>query len=483
MSFVRVSSSAIALVIAVLSTACRPAESKPPQVAALETPAKAKATRQVGVTLDASQTVLASDKPTELFVRVRVAGLPIAREKRPPINLALVVDTWGSMAGPAIERAREACSTFADALGEGDTLSIVSFGSKPTVLLPARKLDAEARAAARAAIGSMKAEGTTDMGGGLAAGLNEVSRHLTAEKINRVVLLGDGVPNDPALMASLGERARQLGAPITSLGLGVDFDETLMTGLARTSGGAFHFVAEASEVAAVFEREVSQMQRLVARGSWVEVTPGPGVTIKEAIGVEASATGRSMRFSVGDLSEGQARDAVLRVEVAPRKADASVELIDASVHYAHAVAGVELVETGFLGARSSADGGAVTEGKRAEIEHLAARLGVADGIVRAIALARAGDVRGARALLDRTTTLATTAAKTFGDDELAKKAAEAKELKKTIASLAPPPEPARVVEGGPHPAPPRPMMKPVAPEVALSIKNAHGGAMRVLQGM
>ena len=64
----------------------------------------------------------------------------------------------------------------------------------------------------------------------------------------------------------------------------------------------------------------------------------------------------------------------------------------------------------FRAITASTNAGSVTEGRNAEVEHLAARLQVADGIVQSIALARGGDVHAARALLDRTIKIAASGA-------------------------------------------------------------------------
>ena len=58
-------------------------------------------------------------------------------------------------------------------------------------------LDKASIARARAQIGAMKARGTTDLAGGLKAGLSEVVQGFQANGINRIVLLGDLVDRGP----------------------------------------------------------------------------------------------------------------------------------------------------------------------------------------------------------------------------------------------------------------------------------------------
>ncbi len=473
--------SALLLSVLALLPACK---ADPPQTPTTPEAAAAapKPASRLEVEVDPSQRVIAADKDAELFVRVRLTGLKLETEKRPPINLVLVADTSGSMVGQPIEREKEACAKLVDALGEKDTLAIVTFGTKPRVLVRATKLDAKARAEAKRSIAAIAAEGTTDLAGGLAAGLGELEHFWAADRINRVVLLGDGVPNDASTIESVVARAKSLNAPITSLGLGAEFDETLMAKIAQDTGAAFHFIDDASRVSTVFEQEITQMKRLAARGTHVELSAGPGVEIVEVLGVPSSL-GKVAQFTLGDLGEGQVRDLVVRLKVAARKDGSNVELLDASASYVHASANVALSDNAFRAITASANAGTVTEGRNPEVEHLAVRLQVADGIVRSIALARGGEVNEARAVLDRTIKLASSGAKTFDDAELEKKSKEARDLKKTIHTLAPPPEVAE--SPAPHESKPPPMMPrpaPMKPDVAMSMKRAHGDAMRSIQG-
>lgn len=438
---------------------------------------------QVEIEITPSQSVVEADKPSELVARFRVRGLPIVGEKRVPINLALVVDSSGSMAGEPINRAREACATLLDALKPDDAVSIVTFGSQPQVVVPAIRISDESRAKAKEAVKGIKAEGTTDMAGGLQGGITQARTFFAPNGINRVVLLGDGVPNDPAATLSFADQAKNQQISVTALGLGIDFDETLMAGVAQRSGGTYHFIDEASRVAKVFEQELSKMQRVVARRAFIDVTPGPSVTIDGALGLPYQLIGRTMRVQLGDIGEGQNRDVVVRVRVTtPRKAGAQIELADAVVRYEVTAAGSPPTVSKFIGLTASSDAAAVKAGQNQEIERQAARLRVADNIVRAIAMARGSDLAGARKLLDATSKFATEGAKRFDDAELLGKVKEIQELKKSIATLVPPPVRHHVGGGIGLGAGRGASALSASPADAMSVRRSHSGAMKVIDG-
>ncbi len=431
------------------------------------------------VEIMASRPVVAASKQESIVVRVRVKGLPLVDQKRPPINVALVVDASGSMEGAGIDEARKACAAVVDQLQDGDALSIVTFGSQPKVVVEATRVSATSKAAAKKAIAAIKAAGTTDMAGGLRVGIEQAKAMIDPNGINRVVLVGDGVPNDPALLVGLAEQARALRLPITSLGLGPEFDETQMSLLAQRSGGSFHFVENGERVVSVFKNEIARMERLVAKNAWVELTPGPGVTLDEAIGMPAGRNGRKLVVSLGDLTEGQARDVLVKVTLTGHADGTKVELLDAMAHYTPTTGGAERSVSEFAALKSSSNPESLKETNR-EVEHQATRLRVADAIVKAMAQARSGDLPGARKLLDAAGKLASEGAKKFDDADLTAKAKEIASLKKTIASLVPAPQ---VLGMGGRPPRLKSDMDAAQPAAAsLEMRKSHGRAMSELQG-
>lgn len=441
-------------------------------------PAAQAPAAQVDVEVTASRPVLAAEKEEEIFVRVRVRGLPLAGRERPPINLAVVVDASGSMDGDGIVQAKAACTGLVDAMRDGDALSIVTFGSRPSAVVSAKRIDDESRAAAKKAISAIVADGTTDMTGGLRVGLEQLREHMKPDGINRIVLVGDGVPNDAPSATAMADQANAQRVPITSLGLGPEFDETLMARVAERSGGSFHFIDDPAKVTQVFQEQIGKMNRLVARNTWVDLAGGPGVTIVEAFGV--SAAGRTARIHIGDLTEGQVRDTYLRVRLSGHRDGLKVELFDATVHHQLPTGGADIPVSTFAALRASSNPEARREANK-EVEHGVAKVRVADGIVRGIALARAGDLAGAKRLLDAVSKVAQEGAKRFEDAELKGRVEEIAKLKKTLHTLAP--APVSPLSGLGRGLDTRPTKASLAtPAESLGVKSSHGDAMRVLQG-
>ncbi|MFK7985595.1 MAG: VWA domain-containing protein [Sandaracinaceae bacterium] len=422
---------------------------------------------------------------SEVISRLRIDTRALEGVERPPINLALVVDTSGSMDGDPISHARHASLSLLDVLHPEDRLSVVAFHSETEVLLESTQIGSAEIPELRERIGQMEARGTTDLAGGVQAGLEELVRHFEPEGVNRLVLLSDGVPNDPSGILALATAAGERGIRITALGLGDDYDETLLGQVAQQSGGRFHYVSEASAVAGVFRDEVLRFERLLARNVVLELRPGPGVQIDSVLGQPTTASSAgAVRVSLGDVSEGEHRDVVIRMRAAARRPGASVELMDAVLSFDDAIQDAGRLERRvFLGARATGSQEDLEAGRDVEVERAAARMVAAVTTVQAIERARSGRVEEARAILNQAAREAEMAA--AGDAELESQAGAMRDLGPALASVAPAPAmdapmaPSDDVAGAD--APSMNEEPSIAPGAPARVRAAHSSAMEMMQ--
>ena len=435
--------------------------------------------------------LLAADQSSELQVRLRIDAGKLASARRPPINIVLVMDSSGSMEGDAIADARQAALTLVDGLADGDRLAVVTFDSQARVLVPSTTIDPKTRADAHTRVAAMTARGTTDLAGGLGLGLGEASRGYLSDGVNRLVLLSDGVPNDDAPIAALAQQAAGMRVAVTALGLGLEYNETLLAALAQQTGGKFHFIEDSDQVVAVFRDEVLRLEQVVARNLSLQLLPGPGVIIEGVLGHTTSPTAnRGVLLGLGDLGEDSHRDLIVRLRVGPHKAGASLELMDAILGFQDAVVGAGQLERRiFVSAKASSDSKAIAASRDLVVERQIARALADAATLDAIALARQGQLTAAVATLDRAEPLARTQAAQLDDRELATQADGLAKLRKALPTLGPAPQP--------MPAPGQPLAPTATQPVAVSaaartptaldeapatVKRSHGRAMRRLQG-
>jgi Ca-activated chloride channel family protein len=380
-------------------------------------PAAATDPHLIEMTSDTTTDLVPAGSPTELAIRIRVSASRPPSTNRPPLDLVLLLDTSGSMEGDSIEALRKAAHDLVDKMAPHDHLAVITFDSTAQVVIPSTELTPDARVAALDKIDSLKARGTTDMSDGLALALQQAAAGRVANSIDRIVLLGDGVPNDPAPLPTLIDQARAARISITTLGLGIDFDEGLLGQMAMRTGGVYRFVDKPEAVADVFDHELTRMQTVVGRNLYLQLQPGPGVTIDDEPGLTPSGAARYAML--GDLAAGETRDVIVPVHVTGHHDGATVELVDATLTFEDSANGSGTQKRdAFASAKASDDQQAVKNAVRAEIEVARARAVAASAILQAIALARANQVPQATALLDAAEKDARAAADKFEDGDL-----------------------------------------------------------------
>ncbi len=458
--------------LALFAFGCRPAES----------PGSRDPGAVTAVGLLGSPVLLANGEST-VYAVIRLGTLARPPQERAPVNVALAIDTSGSMEGEGIVAAKRGGAQIVDSLADGDRLAIVIFHSKGEVLLPSTELSAEVRAEAKKKIVAIEARGTTAMGQGIDLALGQVNAYFDPKGINRIVLLGDGIPNDASGIDYSVHRAGERGIAITALGLGLDYDEVLMGKIAAESGGRYRYIEAPDKLATFFKEELGRIDSVYGRHASATLTAGPGVRIDAIVGGQGA--GNSAFVQIGDITRGDARDIVVRLTVKPRKAGVPIELLDAVVTFDDALEDAGKLERRiYFGAYTSLDESAVAKAKKPEVDLAAALAEASDTTIKAIAMSKQGRHMAARVMLTKGADAAVAQSKFTPNPELVKLADNmrtvAKEMPEADAQKAAPAESGYefsddAVQSAPMPS--APMQKP---SVMRKQKEVHQQAIDAL---
>jgi len=286
------------------------------------------------LTVDLSQGRLEAGRQQTVYLKVGVTGAsPEVSITRAPVNTAIVLDRSGSMAGDKLENAKKAALQALERLGPDDIVAVVAYDDNVRVLVPATRATDKREIAA--AIMRLTAGNTTALYAGVSRGAQEVRKFLAANRINRVVLLSDGLanvgPSSPAMLAGLGASLAKEGISVTTIGLGLDYNEDLMTRLAMSSDGNHAFVENPAMLASIFDREFGELLSVVATNVEVRIVCPPGVRPVRVLGRVAEIAGRTVVVGLGQLSAKQERYVLLEAEVAPQAAGRQLDIADVSV--------------------------------------------------------------------------------------------------------------------------------------------------------
>ena len=272
------------------------------------------------VTLEArlAQPVMKAGETQKNYLRVALNGCePKRTNDRTPVNVAFVIDRSGSMEGARIEQAREAAIMAVNRLDQGDIASVVIFDDKVDVLIPSQPVNDRAMFAER--IRRVGVRGDTAIHDGVMEGAREVRKFKDARRLNRVVLLSDGQANvGPSLPADFARLGRDLlgdGISVSTIGLGLDYNEDLMLQLARASDGNHAFANAPDDLIQIFNREFDDVLAACAQTVSIDVEVGSGVKLTRALSREGDVQGDRATFKMNQVYAATEHYVLLELEV------------------------------------------------------------------------------------------------------------------------------------------------------------------------
>ena len=350
-----------------------------------------------------SSLVLAGKKQT-VPLRLSLTGFEIASSKqRAPVNVSIVLDRSSSMSGDKIVRAKEAAILAVNSLSPDDIFSLVTYDNIVEVVIPATKASDKERIIQE--INAIYVRGSTALYAGVSKGAQELEKFMEKERVNRVILLSDGQanqgPSSPYELGNLGQSLAKQGISVSTIGLGLGYNEDLMTQLAGKSDGNHEFVENSNDLARVFQKEFGDIVSVVAKNIEIKITCPEGIRPIRSIGREAEITGQTVRLNLNQIYAKQEKYLVLELEVPPGKSGQSTETALVEVSYANmdTKANEKLTSTVSLG-YSESQGDVDRSVNKATLEAYYSQLAI-EASNKAIVLRDAGKINEARDLMVR----------------------------------------------------------------------------------
>lgn len=253
-------------------------------------------------------------------------------EPRPPLNLGLVIDASGSMAGEPLEAAKAAARGVVAQLRNDDRITVVSFADDVIVHADAVRADAAGRADATRAIDRLTTRGCTDLGAGWLEGCDRVARAMEAVHggQHRVVVLSDGHANrglmDPEQLGLHAAELRRRGLYTSAVGIGDGYSPSQLQAIAEQGGGRLHDAPQGEDIVAVVLGELGEILATAADAVTLKITHPRRLPVA-VLGPFPRTTGDGVvEVVAGTLVSGSARQVVLQVAVPPGTAGERFEL-------------------------------------------------------------------------------------------------------------------------------------------------------------
>ncbi|WP_330204917.1 vWA domain-containing protein [Cyanobacterium sp. Dongsha4] len=261
---------------------------------------------------------ISSDGVTNLDVIVRITVPEIqTNRQRPPLNLGLVVDRSGSMGGDKIRYARQAAIYAVQQLAERDRISVTIYDDQIEVIIPSQQATDKQNIINR--INSITPRNMTALYDGWLEGATQVSKYLQPEHLNRVILLSDGLANvgetNPDVIGNAVNGLSKRGVSTTTMGIGDDFNEDLMQGMALSGDGNYYFIQNPDQLPSIFNAELQGIMATIGQKVSLGIKTFAPVELVDVFNdLDKTEYGR---YKLPNLIAGNQFDMVLRLKVPP----------------------------------------------------------------------------------------------------------------------------------------------------------------------
>lgn len=236
-----------------------------------------------------------------------------------PVDMVIVLDRSGSMNGINIADAKAAIRALISNLHERDRIALVSYSNTAQVHCPLLPATAANHGLLLEAVNGIEAYGGTNLGEGLHQGMALLKSTQRQNRNARLLLISDGKANQGVTgipeLSAMAAQAVSGEFAVSTLGLGLDFNESLLTAIADHGAGSYHYLEQPEAFARVFVREFMAARTAVARNCAVSIPMCGGVQLVEAGGYPIRHEGASAVFHSGEVLAGQNRTIFLTLRV------------------------------------------------------------------------------------------------------------------------------------------------------------------------
>ena len=267
--------------------------------------------------------MILTDTNQSLYLLITFDVAKMKKElKRPNLNLSLVIDRSGSMSDKGkLLYAKKASKRVVNKLKPTDILSIVEYDDKITVLWPASPVLSHKMV--NDMIDTLSPRGGTNLTGGMMKGADEVKKNYSTKKINRVILLSDGMANTGITkqedINKIVSEYKQNGIAISTMGLGLNYNEDLMQMVAEHGGGKYYYIESPSQINSIFAEEMNTIFTTVAKNVVLKFKMGDFVKNIDVFGFESETKNNSIDIKMDNFYSQEKRTVLIKLDVKTKK--------------------------------------------------------------------------------------------------------------------------------------------------------------------
>ena len=264
--------------------------------------------------------------------------LDLDRGEANHVDMVIVLDRSGSMDGKKISDAKTAALNLLSNLTSADRFGLVAYSDGVQRCSNLIKVTPANRKRLESIIRSISAGGATNLGAGLQEGIDLLLSARKMGNVRRVILISDGLANrgitDPVALGNMATVSLESEFAVSTVGVGSDFNEHLMTYLADRGAGNYYYLENANLFAEVFLKEFKITRAAAATSVEVRIPLRDGLTIVDASGYPIQVKNGQAVIQPGNLLSGQSKKLFLTLRV-PTHREQTFAISGINARYRH----------------------------------------------------------------------------------------------------------------------------------------------------
>ena len=235
------------------------------------------------------------------------------------VDMVIVLDRSGSMKGRKINDARQAVYNLLSGLTAKDRFALITYSDRVQQISDLKYVHADHRGQLKTLVSGILPGGGTNLGDGLQTGINVMLAAHENGNARKLILISDGLANkgitDSTRLGQMAGVAVEKEFAISTVGVGNDFNEQLMTTIADHGAGNYYYLENPLAFADVFQKEFLYTRATVATNVSISFPLANGISIVEAAGYPITVQKEQAVIYPGDLRAAQTRKLFLTLQV------------------------------------------------------------------------------------------------------------------------------------------------------------------------
>lgn len=226
-----------------------------------------------------------------------------------------------------IDFVKEALKQVVERLTDADEFSLTAFASYAQTVIPLRSGKYRREIIRQLDnLETLEVGTETRLSEGLREAMSQLEHVPKDGIVNRIVVLTDGFAQDESDCQMIAAQTASIGVLISTIGLGAQFNDELMTSLADRTGGNAEWVPDQTQIPQAMAREFEHARKVGAPQAQLILQLSQGVEVRRAYKIQpvlapapAQIVGeRTVSLQLGDLASGQTAQVLIEILAPPR---------------------------------------------------------------------------------------------------------------------------------------------------------------------